>query len=176
MTTSRTFRSDVRTERFADIIAIDPGSTESGVVIATPLLEPLYHAKVQNEDVFQIISEHSSKTLSIVVIEMIASYGMPVGREVFDTCVWIGRYLQHCTTSGVEYDFVYRNQEKTMLCHSQKANDATIKQALVDRFAAGVPNHGKGTKAMPGWFYGFKADEWSAYAVAVTYHDLIKEV
>ena len=103
---------------------------------------------------------------------MIASYGMPVGREVFDTCIWIGRFVQHCKSFGIEPEFILRQQEKLTICHSPKANDATIKQALIDRFAPGVSNYGKGTKKDPGWFYGFRADEWSAYAVAVTYHDL----
>ena len=170
MTISRTFRSNVY-----DIMAIDPGSTESGVVITSPLLCPSYHAKIANDEVFGVISDHCNATLSIVVIEMIASYGMPVGREVFDTCVWIGRFVQHCKTIGVRVEYVYRQQEKMAICHSQKANDATIKQALVDRFAPTTPNHGKGSKSFPGWFYGFKADEWSAYAVAVTWHDLQAE-
>ena len=156
----------------SDIIAIDPGSTESGVVITTPLLYPIFHAKVANDEVFSIISNQVSESDSVCVIEMIASYGMPVGREVFDTCIWIGRIVQHCKMIGVEPEFILRQQEKLKICHSPKANDATIKQALVDRFAPGVPNHGKGTKKDPGWFYGFRADEWSAYAGAVTYYDL----
>jgi len=37
----------------------------------------------------------------------------------------------------------------------------------VDRFAPGESNHGKGTKAEPGWFYGFAKDVWQATALAV---------
>ena len=63
-------------------------------------------------------------------------------------------------------------QEKLAICHSPRANDATIRQALIDRFAPGTPNKGKGTKKEPGWFYGFRADIWQAYAVGVTWADL----
>ena len=52
---------------------------------------------------------------------MVACYGMPVGKEVFDTCIWIGRFIQEADELGA--------------------------------------------------VYGFKADIWSAYAVAVTYLD-----
>jgi hypothetical protein len=57
------------------------------------------------------------------------------------------------------------------ICLNIKANDATIKQALVDRFAPDTPNHGKGTKKEPGFFHGFSADMWSSFAIATTYHD-----
>ena len=64
-------------------------------------------------------------------------------------------------------DLIYRKDVKLHLCHTTKAKDSNITQALIDRFASGEPNRGKGTKAAPGWFYGFKADIWQAYALAV---------
>ncbi len=57
-----------------------------------------------------------------------------------------------------------------LLCHSMKATDATIRQALIDLFAKDTPNKGKGTKKEPGYFYGFKADIWSAFSVVITFH------
>lgn len=41
----------------------------------------------------------------------------------------------------------------------------------MDRYACGQPNHGKGTKAAPGFFYGFSKDAWQAMAVAATWLD-----
>lgn len=57
-------------------------------------------------------------------------------------------------------------------CHDSKAKDANIVQALIDRFASGQPNRGKGTVKSPGWFFGFKDDIWQAYALAVYAADM----
>lgn len=78
-----------------------------------------------------------------VAIEMIASYGMPVGASVFDTCVWIGRFKEHCLKLLWEVEFVYRKEEKMILCNSMKAKDSNITQALIDLFAKDTPNKGK---------------------------------
>lgn len=156
------------------ILAIDPGSTESAYVVLDENLKPKEFAKIKNELLMTYIYNGNFNEISSIAIEMIASYGMAVGAEVFDTCVWIGRFVE--ALQGIEcknkIQFIYRKDEKMNICHSMKANDATIKQALVDRFAYGVRNHGKGTKKEPGWFYGFKADCWAAYAVGVTYFDM----
>ena len=102
---------------------------------------------------------------------------MSVGVDVFQTCIWIGRFTQQAKNTivsgmDVHVDYVTRKQEKMALCHSMKATDTTIRQALADRFAPGEKNFGKGTKKEPGFFYGFRADIWSAMAIAATYHDL----
>ncbi len=168
------------------IMGIDPGNKESAFCLVSPDFHPLSFAKLPNmssqtagpRDLFfeevkkQILSVPKEAQIS-VVIEGIESYGMPVGREVFDTARYIGRL-----EALIENEFmicpakIYRHDEKMTLCHSARANDATIKQALIDRFAPGVRNHGKGTKKEPGWFYGMKADCWSAYAIAITYADM----
>lgn len=156
------------------ICAIDPGNIESAYVLMDEGLRPLSFGKQANELMYAAMIDSLQRltpydTIEFAV-EMIASYGMPVGREVFDTCVWIGQLKERLRNYEVSY--VYRKDEKMALCHSAQANDATIRQALVDRFAYGEPNYGKGTKKKPGWFYGFRADIWQAYAVGVTYHDM----
>lgn len=154
------------------ILAIDPGNTESGwCVIDADTREPLHFGKTPNEQLrLKILAGAPDVEAGMSVVEMVASYGMSVGADVFETCVWIGRFSE--AIRGNWYPFsephlVYRRDVKLHHCHSAKANDSNIRQALVDRFAAGQPNHGKGTKAKPGWFYGFRADVWQAYALAV---------
>lgn len=162
------------------ILAIDPGNEQSAFVLVDPDLKPVKFGKRQNELMFSDTVDAMADAIINnpfiviqIVIERIENHGMPVGRSTFDTCEWIGMLRERFKAMPV--DFVYRSQEKAVICHHPRANDATIKQALIDRFAPNTPNYGKGTKKNPGWFYGFRADIWQAYAVAVTYHDLTTE-
>ena len=151
------------------ILAIDPGTIESAYcVIDEETYKPEEFGKVKNEILLNLIYSRLSNSVNYytMVIEMIASYGMPVGKEVFDTCIWIGRFVE---AYDKDYKFIYRKDEKINICNSMKAKDSNIRQALIDRFGE------VGTKKNPGWFYGFKADIWQAYAVGVTYLDMAKE-
>ena len=151
------------------ILAIDPGNTESGwVVIDLDTRRPIEFAKTPNDELLDNLwyPLSGADDYDRVVVEMVASYGMAVGAEVFETCVWIGRF-QEAARGRYEVELVKRQPVKLHHCHSSKAKDSNIRQALVDRFAHGQPNHGKGTKAQPGWFYGFHADIWQAFALAV---------
>lgn len=146
------------------MIAIDPGPAQSAWVQYDGS-QVLAAGIESNDDVLRrIYCEWGAD--EELVIEMIASYGMPVGREVFETCVWIGRFME--AAGGAE--LVYRKDVKLHLCGSPRAKDANIRQALIDRFGPGK-DKAIGTKAKPGPLYGFKADMWAALAVAVTYDD-----
>ncbi|MEN8721171.1 MAG: hypothetical protein ABF296_13010 [Oceanococcaceae bacterium] len=103
-----------------------------------------------------------------VVIEGIESFGMAVGRDVFETVFWSGRLAERAG----KFSRVFRKQVKLHLCGSMRAKDPHIRQALIDRFG-GVQGKDRaiGRKASPGPLYGIKTHIWSALAVAVTYHD-----
>lgn len=152
------------------VLAIDPGNELSAyALIDADTCEPIDVGKIDNYD---LRSELGYGTLSegvdLGAIEMVASYGMAVGREVFETCVWIGRFIEVSDRGLLP---IYRRDVKLHHCGSAKAKDSNITQALIDRFAPGQPNRGKGTKTQPGWFHGFAADMWQAYALAVLVAD-----
>ncbi len=155
------------------VLAIDPGNTESAYVLIGSDYRPAYFDKMPNEDLRSALRYNALGNADHIAIEMVASYGMSVGADVFETCVWIGRFAEslHVRT-GQPPLLVKRHPVKMHLCHNTTARDSNIKQALVDRFASGVRNHGKGTKADPGWFYGFHRDIWQAYALAVYVADM----
>jgi hypothetical protein len=146
------------------ILAVDPGTFESAFVYwdaeNTNILEK---GILKNMDMIRYIqaSRHDA-----TVIEMVASYGMPVGREVFETCVWIGRFYQ---ASREPVHLIYRKEVKSFLCGSMKAKDGHIRQSLIDIVGP------QGTKASPGPTYKVHADEWAALAVAVSFCGTHKE-
>ncbi len=148
------------------ILAIDPGTTQSAWVLMDEQYRPLGFAKEDNTKVKAHIATLAATPnyLDAVVVEMMSSYGMPVGKEVLDACVWIGRFIEACPDK-TRCATILRREVKLNLCHSARAKDGNAIQALKDRFGD------KGTKAAPGWFYGFKADCWQAYALGVTWLD-----
>lgn len=141
------------------LTGIDPGCTKSAFVVfdSTKSLI-LGHGKLENFDVMLSFAEGST-----VVCEMVQSFGMPVGKEVFETVLWVGRFWECCRWVGCDFHTLYRQQIKSTLCHSAKANDAAIRQRLIDLL--GPP----GKKKTPGVTYGLAGDEWQALAVCVTY-------
>lgn len=149
------------------MLAIDPGTTQSawclfdGEKIVDCGIEP-------NLSVLELCH---SVPVQDVAIEMVASYGMPVGREVFETVLWVGRFFQVLSARGLDPKLVYRQQVKLHLCNSARAKDANIRQAILDRFPAtgGGKTPQVGTKSQPGPLYGVKADVWAALGVAMWY-------
>lgn len=162
------------------IIAIDPGTKESGVVIIRwDNYEPVYHEKLYNGILYTTIREWlKEKDVApykvAVAIEMIQGrINQGFGSELLETAVWIGRFTENFMCAGIQATRIYRMDEYKALCANiYPRNDKGVKAALVDRFAYGKPNYGKGTKKNPGWFYGFTADVWQAYAVGVTFMDM----
>jgi len=142
------------------ILAIDPGSTESAFVIFDGI-NILDKGIIPNEQLLDYSASYDK-----LAIEMVASYGMPVGKTVFETCVWIGRFIEaHGLGITADHDKVYRQEVKMHLCNSMRAKDGNIRQALIDRFGE------VGTKKNPGALYGVSSDIWSALAVAVYEYD-----
>ena len=149
------------------VLAIDPGPTQSAYVILNTDAERQVRSfgKLANVELRAMIDERH-QPWGVCAIEMIASYGMPVGAEVFDTCVWIGRYIEilHC-----DHRLVYRRDVKLHLCGLARAKDGNIRQAIIDRY--GGKEAAIGRKATPGPLFGVTADVWQALAVAITYAD-----
>lgn len=149
------------------ILAIDPGSVKSAwLLYNTESKLPIKFGIDGNELLLRTIQ--NANTPKFLAIEMIASYGMPVGKTVFETCVWIGRFIQ--AWGGKNFEKIYRIDVKMQLCKNTRAKDGNIRQAIIDRYPAtgGGATPQIGTKAQKGPLYGIKADIWSALGVAIT--------
>lgn len=140
------------------LLALDPGSKQSAFCyFSTDTSPPSLSAGIlPNIEIIDLIRRFSDVEL---IIERIGSYGMPVGEEVFSTVHWSGRFQQaHLGITRL----IFRRDVKLHLCKSPKANDASIRQRLIDLYGA------PGTKKAPGFTYGMKKDLWQAFALAVT--------
>lgn len=155
------------------ILALDPGTLQTGYCLydGSRVVES---GVMFNYDLLPALNSVQFKFYQAeqLAIEMIASYGMPVGREVFETCVWIGRF-QQAWRAPEAVKLVYRKDVKMHLCGTPKAKDANIRQAIIDLFPAigGGATPQIGTKAAPGPLYGVSSHAWAALGVALTAAD-----
>lgn len=142
------------------VLAIDPGTNQSAYVQwRADDSKLLLRAILPNEQLLELLAGNEAITIKadVIAIEMIASYGMAVGKEVFETCVWIGRFYERCNPQP---RLVYRRDVKMHHCQSPRAKDSNIWQALTDKY--GKP----GTKREPGLMYGLRSHARAAFALA----------
>lgn len=149
------------------IFAVDPGQTESGWVLFNK-------QRVVNSGYWfndRVLAFIKTGDFDVLALETITSYGMPVGREIFDTCIWIGRFIQYCNDchNKIEVKLVPRRDVKTWLCGTPTAKDSNVRAALLEIFpgtgGGAVPQ--VGTRGEPGPLYGVSGDIWQALALAV---------
>ena len=147
------------------LLALDPGTYKTAwLVLEDGTIRS--HGIDDNETVLAMLSQSLFKPRpDFVVAEMIAAYGMAVGKEVFETCVWIGRFME---AAQCPFHRTFRKDVKLHLCGTMRAKDANIRQALLDRLGP------QGTKKEQGPTYGIKSHEWAALAVAIHAFDTMQ--
>lgn len=153
-----------------NLLSIDPAPTESGYcIVDMETYKPIEFGKISN---YRIMGRIEDAGFDECCIEMIGHYGtgMPAGKTVYDTCIWIGRFIQclHHERPCVNAELIMRATVKTGICGQAKAKDANVIQALKDRFGD------KGTIKHKGFFFGFHSDIWQAFALGVYYLDTMK--
>jgi len=112
-------------------------------------------------DYMEEVNKHQMLDVQLVVIEMIASYGMAVGSHTFDTCVEIGKLMRIMETSAQDVRRITRVEVKRIVCRSVKASDTNVRAAVIDYFG------GPGAIKKGGQLYGASKDVWAALAVAI---------
>ena len=162
------------------VVGIDPGTTHSAWagIDGNQMLENGY---VPNSSMLSMLHAGQFGS-SELAIEMVASYGMPVGKDTFETVYWIGRFAEaHKVASGAEAHRLYRKQDDkfpaicTHICKSNKATDSTVRQAIIDMYepSGGGKTPQVGTKKQPGPLFGVSKHVWQALAVAITCRDAL---
>ena len=143
------------------IFAIDPGTTQSAYVEMCSDYTITWADIVPNDDLLCRIHDLYFDSNQVnIVCEQVESFGMAVGKEVFQTVHWIGRFHQQSISRWLNFELVPRRTIKMYWCKSVRATDSNIWQSMTDLW--GPP----GTKKEPGKLYGIKSHQRSALAIA----------
>jgi len=140
------------------VLALDPGTAKTAFILwdGTGVRNS---GIVDNGALLELLKSGDLAPYDFAAIEMVACYGMAVGKEVFETVFWIGRFYE-VLSRRTHVTRVFRKDVKLHLCNSPRAKDGNIRQALIDR-------HGVvGTKKNKGPLFGVSSHIWAALAVA----------
>jgi hypothetical protein len=148
------------------IFAIDPGTTQSGWVLfdGAKVVDSGVH---DNHDLLRWVQ--AGQGADTIAIEMMQARGMPFSNDEMRTLVWVGRF-QQAWRAPDEVRLVFRKDVKMHVCGQMKANDANVRQGLINLFpgSGGGKTPQVGTKGQPGPLYGVSSHAWPALGVAVT--------
>jgi hypothetical protein len=152
------------------ILAIDPGSKKSGWVIVRTadngtISEIVLKGKTNNRDLETMIIDDDIGVQMVVIESVSGGWGETVADTVFETAYAVGRF-QVCAEGieGGQWQLLHRAH--VAKAYRVKKSDATIRRAVINRYAPTSTTDGKGNKAQPGFFYGMSADMWQAFALA----------
>lgn len=149
------------------LYGIDPGTTQSALIVWTS--DGRISQIIDDNEKIRTLLRRQMTPCEVqdfhVYIEMIQCMGMAVGKETFQTVLWIGRFVEvlYDNAKGHHYStLIPRNNVKHAMCGSSKAKDANIAQSVRDKVGE------KGSKRAPGPTHGVSSHGWQALAVAVT--------
>jgi hypothetical protein len=143
------------------ILAIDPGTRQSGFVVFDGR-RVVQAGILANDRMLEAVADGRwlDAAPDVLAIEKIEAMGMAVGAETFETVHWSGRFMQAWPDPD-QVLRITRRQVKLGLCGSMRAKDPNIRAALIDMLGPA------GTKKQKGPTYGVSSHAWSALAVAV---------
>ena len=169
------------------LLAIDPGTTQSAYAMLNEDYSLVRAAKVENEVLLTLVKDGDWDEMAIECMEARHVVNGVIGAETYDTCYWIGRYMQAAEDRDKPVHKIYRTQERTRLIPTKKNKlpkhpdtvgqgaDSQIRATLIRRFAKHDMKNGKGKAAHKDVFYGFANDMWAAFAVGVVCLDKQRE-
>lgn len=136
------------------ILAIDPGTFRSAFVVMNGTIQS--KGILENKEMYLRLRK-STGTGDILAIEFIQSYGMPVGREVFETCAWCGVFEIVGKEQGWTTKRIARPKVKSFVTGIARAKDADVRRALITKYGGCKKGEPLG---------GIHKDMWAALAVA----------
>lgn len=152
-------------------LAIDPGPEESGWVVISEDYTPVMFDKEPNRQLLDRMDWFKASITDAVIEQPVCMRFS--GASISDTAIVAGMFAGILTLKEcLPVYLVNRAKVRGKIC-GKGGNDSKVINAMADRFAPGVSNRGKGKKDDRGFFYGFTADVWQAFALGVVLKDLL---